>query len=352
MAKERIIANLPETKGTFQIKGIVTGAEKDNFYTEKKTKTGKDFRAVSFGLEAEKDKTTYVSLNGMPREKVYFYKAGKDGAKGETLAVDWAQRHTFNREGFRPLGINIGVTKVLDEKGNMVNDKKTLVEFDACRAIGEHVKDGVSLFIRGNMEYSSFKDDKGNVRRSTKLIPSQVSLCADVDFAAADFKPVHDFQQVIVFKGIDQEMENDSPTGRFVVGAYIITYSTIEEAEFIIVNKTLAQQFKKNIKPYSVIKVWGHMETTIQTEEVSSDDVWGESNAMEKVSSPVKRDIVITGADPNSIDSTIYSEELIAEGIMKINNAKNATADFGDAGNASEWGSPSLDAGADDEEVW
>ena len=37
------IFELQETKGTFQVRGIINGVDKERFYTDKKTKTGKDF---------------------------------------------------------------------------------------------------------------------------------------------------------------------------------------------------------------------------------------------------------------------------------------------------------------------
>lgn len=351
MAKERIF-NLPETKGTFQLRGKVTGVDKDNFYTEKKTKTGRDFRMVNFGATVEDGKTLYISLNGMPRDKVYFSKpSGKKGVKGETVEVPWAQRHTFNREGFRLIGINVGVTKTVDSKGNYVNDKKTVTEFDACDLIGKNLKDDESVFIRGDLEFSSYSDNDGNLRHSVKLTPKQVSLCQDINFDDEKFNPMHDFTQTIVFMGIEQEVENEKPTGRFVVSAKIITYSTIEDAEFIITDNKLANVLRKNVKPYNALTVWGKMDATTQTETVESDDVWGESNAMTKVSAPTKREYIITGADPNSVDATIYTKDLIDEALVKIKNVKNATQDFGESDNDG-WGTANtLDSGSDDDDM-
>ena len=48
--KKQRLFNLPETKGNFMIKGVVKGTKKDNFYTEKQTRTGKEMRIVNFGL--------------------------------------------------------------------------------------------------------------------------------------------------------------------------------------------------------------------------------------------------------------------------------------------------------------
>src|SRR5699024_8720634 len=108
--------DLPETRGTFQIRGKVTGHDKESFYTETKTKTGKTMRRVNFGItydvENKRNKTMYISLQGMPQENVYFSKTTKRGEKPVTEKVEWSNRFNFNKEGFRLIGNRIGVTKV------------------------------------------------------------------------------------------------------------------------------------------------------------------------------------------------------------------------------------------------
>lgn len=348
--KKGRLFDLPETKGSFQLKGIVTGTEKENFYKEIKTKSNKDMRLINFGVEYEDGHTLYANLQGMEQDNVYFSKRAENkGDKPETAKVPWADRFSYNREGFRLIGKNIGVKKKVDSDGKTVNDKKVLTDFDACKEVGENLKDGASVFLRGNLEFSSFTDDKGNKKSSTKLIPGQISLCADVDFDDEKFTQQNDFNQVIVFMGIEQEKENDKPTGRFVVSAKIVTYSTIEDAEFIIENKDLASKFKKSLKPYYAIKVSGHMVSSIQTEVVEDDDNWGEEDAIEKVSAPAKREFVITGAKGSSIDKELYTEEKIADAIVKINKANKAEDDFG-SDDSDDWGDADLDT--DEDEAW
>ena len=58
--KKQRLFNLPETKGNFQIKGVVKGTKKNNFYTEKQTRTGKEMRIVNFGLELSRRKFTSI----------------------------------------------------------------------------------------------------------------------------------------------------------------------------------------------------------------------------------------------------------------------------------------------------
>ena len=340
--KKGRLFDLPETKGSFQLKGIVSGVEKENFYKEIKTKSNKDMRMINFGVGYAEGSTLYVNLQGMEQDNVY--------EKGETVKVPWADRFTYNREGFRLIGKNIGVKKKVDETGKTVNDKKVMTDFDACKEVNENLKDGASVFIRGTLDYSSFLDNNGNKKSSTKLVPNQISLCADVVFDDDNFTQQNDFNQVIIFMGIEQEKVDDKPTGRFVVAAKIVTYSTIEDVEFIVENKDLASKFKKSLKPYNAIKVNGHMVSSVQTETVvDDDDNWGEEDAMEKVSAPVKREFIITGAKGSTIDKELYTEANIAEAIAKINKANKAENDFG-SDDGDDWGEADLDS--DEDEAW
>ena len=350
MAKERLI-KLPQTKGEFKISGIVTGTKKgDKFFNQKKTKTGKDMNLLNFGVETNADTTVYVGLNGMVRDEVFFYKrAEKKGEKGTTKKVAWVDRYKFNEDGYKLIGLNVGVSKKLNDKGEKVNDNNTYTEFDACKQIGDNLQDGQSVFIKGNIEYSSYKNDKDEVKRSTKFVPNQVSLCRDIDFKAEDFQENNGFKQVIIFESIEFD-ESDANDKKARVQAKIITYSTIESAEFIIRDKKLANIFKKGLKPYNSIKVWGHITNKIETEEVEEEDVWGESNTFDNASKPSIRELVITGADPSSIDTKTYSEE-------EIDKAVRALKEFGEetskGSKDSTWGSvDDTKLGEDDDDEW
>ena len=344
------IHNLPETKGQFQTKGIVTGTKEGKFYIDKLTKTEKPFRAINFGVNFDKDSTLYVGFNGMEWDSVYFSKSTKDEKTGkkiiETKKVAWKDRFDFAQDGYQLIGVKTGVKKTLDNTGKKVNDKKILTQYDACKEIYDNLKDNQSIFVKGNTVYSTY-----NKKHQIKFEPSQISLCKNIDFESGDFKSMADFQQVIVFTGITKDEKN---TGRFIVSAKIVTYKTIEDAEFIITNSKLANMFRKNLKPYTGIKVWGKIEVSQQTEQIiSEDECWGEENDMEKIKAPTLKELVITGADPKTIEKEVYSQVKIEEAIASINANKQAENDFGSSDDDSDWGSVNTSDNEDDsEEAW
>lgn len=339
MAKNRLF-ELPQTRGEFQIRGKVQGVEKENFYKEIKTKGGSDFRVVNFGVTYDDKATVYMNLNGMPRDKVHFSKRNPETKKTETKPVDWADRNKFAEEGYNLIGISCGIQQVRNEKGKIDNVIKTLVEYDACEYLNAYLEDDLDVYIRGNVEFNSFTNKNGDVNCRVNYKPSRIYACKQpIDFDDENYEPQHDFKQTIVFKEINKEYENEKETGRFVVSAWIVNYASIENADFIIEDKGLANLFKKNLKSNTAINVWGNLVSRTVVEEVATTDCWGQKSAMDRVNNPTVREMIITGADPSTIDKDTYSEKEMNAAFEAIRKSKNAEENFEAGSSKSDWGS-------------
>lgn len=337
--------DLQQTNGSFILCGVVSGTEKENFYRETKTKTDKPFRSVSFGVEFDKDKREYVSLGGMQRDQVVFSKRETINGQTKTVTekVNWKDRFTFKKEGYSLLGVHLGLTKIKDSNGKEVNEKKIVVEFDACNEIGTHLKDGSSVFVRGKTEFSTYQD-----KHYTKFVPQQISLCSrDIDFEDEKFEPNARFTQTIIFMGIEKSADTE---GKFIISGRVVGYNSIEDVEFVTYNSKLARTLKKALDPYNAIEIFGNISVTSNAEEVEEDDEWGESNKMERNNSPFIRELVVTGANKDSIDKTLYSEESVESAIAKLNAKANAEKEFDS--NDDDWGSVDTNNSSDDDDEW
>ena len=352
MAKDRI-HELKQTSSSFQARGVVFGMKKGTAYQSGTSKNGGNWNSIEFGLNINNNKSIFIKLTGFPRSEVYYYKsAEKKGEKGTTKKVAWKDRKKSPGEGFRLIGVNISTGK--DENDKNINEM--FVEYDAVEYLHNNIKDGDSLFVKGNMVFSTFTDRSGQTKKKVELVPTQISYTQEpVDFDAVDFKEMAEFENTLVFSDIAKETdENDKPTGRFVLTGYSIGYSTIEPVNFIIDadHAKLAGNMKKRLKASNSIKTYGRVEvvSNVSAVEDSDDDGWGETSPMERLNAPVIREYIIYKAVPDSIDAETYSEESIAKAIKAIKNAKNAEEKFADTsndGNNSDWGD------ADDgEEPW
>ena len=330
MAKERI-HNMKQTNSSFQCRGVVVGTQSQRFYKSGTSDNGK-WNALEFGLKIAENKTVYFTLRGFPRAEVYYYKKGENGAKGTTKAVKWADRNKAPGKDFRLIGINISTGK--DEDGKNINE--TFVEFDAIEWLHKNLKDNDSVFVKGNMQFSSYVDKNGQTRRKIEFIPNQISYTKDsIDFDADDYKEMCEFENTLVFSSIDKEMdENDKTTGRYILSGHSIGYNSVENVTFILKEDCakLANNLKKAMKPGYSIKTFGRVEVINDISVVEEDDTgWGEASPMERVNSPTRREYIVYRADPSSIEKEDYTEDAINEAIRKIKAAKTAKENFGES---------------------
>lgn len=325
---DKNILGMPQNRGIFQLSGLVTGVDRDSFYSEGTGKTGRPWRRIQFGVEIESGKTVYVQCFGTVQDSVYFSKTVDK--KTETRAISWANR--FDDMGdFQLIGVNTGCSKVIDPKTKKeVNDRKRLTPYDACEEM-KKLADGDSVFIRGNISYSEY-----NGRHQTSFEITQVSLTSKpIDFEAENFKPLANFTQNIVVMGINKSEDGEE----FIMNADIVGYNSIEHAEFYLKNPKLAKNIK-NLKSYVGLKVFGDIVVESNYEEVEDSDDWGLPNAMERVVSPYVRKLLVTGADKDSIDRETFTEANFDKAISIINSSKRSSNEYGkkDDDDGDDWG--------------
>lgn len=364
------IFDLPQTRGVFEIAGKVTGAQRNNFYNDATTKTGKQRRVLSFGIQANKTGAPfYVELSGMPRDKVYFLRR-EDKAKGiekDKLEVSWKDRLTYAvPEGYEMMGVRVGVVKKQNDAGKMVNDNHVMTDFDAAKEIADNLHDGDSVYVRGNIEYSTYKG-----KHQVRFVPNQVSLCSkEVDFDAEDFKEIARFTQTIVY--VDSRKADDSD--EMVINAKIVNYNTIEDAEFFVnpnaskEHAQLVKSIRKFIKPYTAFECFGPIVNQEKIDEVEEENIWGGTNDMKRQVSPVTRKLYLKGINGDSFDPALndrdatptYTEDAIVEALAKIAANEQAKKDYnGKAGEkeAGDWwggvnDGAKIDASDDSEPIW
>lgn len=348
--------DLKQTTNSFQVRGKVTGTKSKRFYTNGTGKNGGAWNVVEFGVEIEEHKTVYVKLNGYTRDSVFYYKKGENGAKGITQKVAWKDRKKAPGKDFRLIGVNITTGK--DDNGNNINS--TFTEFDAVEWLHEHLSDGDSVFIRGNMIFTSYVDRNGQPHKKTELAPTQISATQKpVDFNAEDYVEMAEFENTLVFSAIEKEEdENSKPTGRFILSGYSVGYNTVEPVSFIIDadHAGVANAIRKKMKPGNSILTYGRISVVNNVEEVE-DDGWGstERSPMERVNAPSVREYIVYKVNGKTFDQETYTEKAIADAIKKIKAAKDAAENFGEkpstgvGDDADDW---NVDDDEDEDSPW
>lgn len=317
---------IPQTRGSWQLGGFVTGTGRNEFYSEKNTTTNKPRRVVNFAVQFNEDTKHYVQLSGMEQKSVFFSGPIDEATKKrKTVEVPWRERKSFEKEGYSMIGVRIGLETRMDEKGNEKTDTKTMHAFDACEYVSTHMKDNMPVYVRGNLTYSTYKDQH---RKNFEV--NQISASSRTyDFADEKFEPVCDFTQRIIYMGIRTDEENPN---RWILSGKVVGYNSVEDVEFPVVDKRIAVAFRKGLKPYNAIDIYGHISVSKNEEEATENEnglFFGKGNPMKKNSSTVI-ELICDGAEIETLDTDEYNEDNVDEAIRKAKSIANAKKDYGD----------------------
>jgi hypothetical protein len=332
MAKKH---NVKVCKGTFRIIGNVVGVSSDRFFKSMTFDSGASKNQCTFGLESSPKNVNYVTVDGFDGKEAWFSKWDNVLKSNDIKKVAWDDRFNFSEDGYNPFfGTRIGVE--LDENNKPIIS--TLFGYDAAQELSATLEDGMGIYTEGQIVYTSYaKGDE--LKRYKNFVPQKVyAQNKPIDFESEKFKEENRFEQELIFMAIEQEKdpETNKATGRFILSSKIVTRDGVEDAEFIIEDKSLADKIRKGLKPYNSISVLGRLVTKVEEADTSDDDAWGDDEDMGGGNTIKFREMIITKAYPTSIDKESYSEEILAS----ITQAKD---DFGDTESDTEDG---------DDDVW
>lgn len=302
MSEEKM--TLKQSGGYFEVRGIVFNTKSESGFKE----TEKGFRMSNIGLRINSSKNVFLSLNSSKPKLVYYGVKGKDG-KNKTESVEYGKR--VPSDG-RIIGVGI----------KLVRDGETeyFHPYDAWNFLKENLKDGTSVFVKGKIEFSSWKDKDGNIKRGQKFVPSGIYITGeDIDFESEKFEEQANFTQDVVFLDAAKP-EEDGGLATLKVG--IVGYNSWEEVELPCVEK-VARTLKSALKPYNSINLNGKIDVDEGVEEVEEqDDEWGESKkvGVQRRSSTAK--LVVDGAVKASIDTELYSRKIVEEWIAYVEEVK------------------------------
>lgn len=300
--------NLQQTKGDFTLVGNTIGTKRNNAFRSGVTQSGKEYVSMNIGVQTDEKQRVFVELFGMQMDNVFISEKDENGKHKKTVKVAWKDRKKQLLDNQQLIGVKIGVIQQQTEDG-LRNKNLNLTNFDAVNLIQENITDNEGVFVRGNISYSSFTDKNGNFKRQTKLIPIQFSKTvktSKIDFTTEGFEPNAFFEQEIVF------MEVIEVDGKKYINGYVVDFNDITSVDFEIKckeEKVTNQLFKnlQTLKPYTKIKIYGIISHEQPTETIDEFDGWGDVNKAEQISSFKPMRLIVTGADQNSIDDTIYN---------------------------------------------
>ena len=288
---------LTATKGTFEARGKLFNVKSERAFS---VNDKGNWRTCNLGLRIADGEVLFFQVKGGPKQEVYLSKqSDKKGEKPETKKVSWDDRFKAQKNGFRMMGVNLGLVKGDDGK----NEITSLTEWDAWDYLKENAKDDMSVFISGDIEFSSYEKD-GEIKKMKNLIAKKIYLATDeIDFQSEKFEKKAGFSQTGIIVGRHKEAE------QFYLEIGYVGWATYEVVD-LECTQVIYDILAKNVKPFNALTLTGVIKTSQNVDKVS-DEVWGEKSDVGVPKSTAKTVLFVTGARPDTIDKETYTNKIV-----------------------------------------
>lgn len=290
---------LKETKGSFEVRGKLFNVKSENAF---KVNDKGNWRTVNLGLRISDSEVMYFKIAGGEKKEVYLSKRSeKKGEKPEVKKVDWSDRKKESRNGWQPMGVNIGLEKGEDGKNKIIS----LTEWDAYDYLKETLQDDMSVFVSGNIEYSTYTDKDNNVKKNQNFVAKKIYLATEeIDFQSANFEKLAGFAQTFVFLGGKEEK------GQAFLDCGFVGFGSFENVMVETTKEMLDILRSKGMKKNWAVTFTGVLKTSTDVTEVKTD-TWGEESKVGTNKTPAKTSLFVTGARGESLDKETYQQKYV-----------------------------------------
>lgn len=312
-----------ETKGAFQLRGIVSGTENsDRFYVEDEIKNGKNAgvatRRLNFGVQTSPHQKVFVQMFGMEPERVYVYD-NEEKSGGFVSYDEWQKKEKkWAEEGKVTFDSTIALEwedkeDEDDENEKLVAIKRHLPRYDAVDYITDELEDGMSVDVRGNISYNTYVNKSGETKTSIQYNIEKIFLLPyDIDFESDKFKEKALFTQPFISTGasIDEETSTALIFGKVVNYNKVASDATFEiHYEGNESFEKMAKYIEENFGFGTYAEAHGEIVNKVLVIEEAEDEtsgMLGESNAM-KTTSSYEQALAIRGIESYEIGK--YGED-------------------------------------------
>lgn len=269
---------LEQTRGSFKVKGLVKGMDRDNAFEEEErvggAHSGETYRKLNLGLQTAPDNQLRLGIFSYEPEQVFLWnndKKKKDKSyKGERMDFDeYLEKKEILREnGTAILQARVGVE--YDEKGKLQSEGMT--SFEATELIYDNVDNDDGAYVEGQVSYSSYENQQGETKTGVNYnIDRFFKAKEPFDLEDEDYEAQNYYEQQFVYVDSFADKTNHKLT---VLGRVIDYRENTVDAEFVInygedeSMKKLATNVKKKFKFGDLVTVFGEIFNKSVEEEV------------------------------------------------------------------------------------
>lgn len=327
MDKEKQIV---QTRAMFEVSGKLFNLKSEKAFS---VNDKGNWRTANLGLRISDSEVMFIQIKGGERKEVYLSKPGKNkGDKGEVTHVEWKDRFKAQRDGFKVMGVNLGLVKGEDGKNVLVS----MTEWDAWEYLKENAKDDMDVFITGDIEYSSYvKEGETEVRHNQNFVAKKIYLSTNpIDFQSEKFEKRAGFSQnAIILNRINEKEQYFLEVGYVGYGSYETVALQCTQVMYDAIKS-------KNVRPYNSITLTGVLKTSQEVEQVKTEDTWGEKSTVGVPKSTAKTVLFVDGARGETLSKDTYTQKMIEKYLSDIQEAaeekKSKESSFASQGGGSE----------------
>jgi len=325
MAKES--KELQQTRGTFKLKGLVKGIDRDNAYEEGIRTGGKydgvPYRKLNIGLQTEPNNQIRLGLFAYEPEEVFMWNSAKkkkdSSYKGERVPFEQylETKEVLKENGTAVLQTRVGVD--YDEKGKLQSEGMT--SYEASELIYENIDNDEGAFIEGQISYSTFTNRGGDEVTGTNYNVERFFKAKEpFDLKDEKYEAQNYYEQQFVF--VDSMIDKEKKK-LIVVGRVIDYHKNTIDVQFSVnygededMGK-LAKNISKKFKFGDLVTVFGEILNQAIEEEVEEE----EDNALASLGGK---------AQPSYATRTnkTYNREMTIDGITQWEKAYYSVDDF------------------------
>ncbi|SDX94020.1 hypothetical protein [Thermoactinomyces sp. DSM 45892] len=277
---------LKQTKNEFKLMGKLTRLDRQGAFNEEVSAQGKrkgeTYRKLRFGVKTSETNEILIEMHDYQPKEVHLWnqklaneaKVKKVKYKGEMVAYgEWIKnKKKLEADGYEVLQTKIFVSD--EETGRIV--KEGMPRYTASKYIHDCFKNGDSVLIEGEINYSEYESRNGEKKRSRNFWIKRITKQKeDIEFDSNEFKELSFFEQAMVFIGVELDRDNSKA---YVTGRMIDKRTNFADSEFALdfsdgkggIDETmyrLASNLQKKFHFGDVIKIDGNIVNRVIIQE-------------------------------------------------------------------------------------
>lgn len=285
---------LQNTKGMFQIRGIISDLKTDKKYfgfesgvIKKGVSEGAKFNKLKFYVQTSKTNKIPIELFGMEKEKVCFY--SKD--KKDTQMVAWGLRNTYKAEGYELI----------------------VPEYDLAQYIHDTFKDGESVFINGEFQFTEYENKQNQTVNQIKYMIKSIYYTTTIlkveSFDEENFDEYNSFQQEVIINNVYEDIKEK----KIYLNCFVIDYKGLHNTMLLIDSTKTSVQMQRSFKSLKLgdfLKVNGIINHQVQKIEI--DGEWGKDVILN-----INKSLEVVGAVNTSLSRKLYTEEQLTTPVLR-----------------------------------